>query len=117
MQGIEYDIKHKLRPQLFANHRYLTIGYNRLKEGKKWGDWTKEDVIKYHAKVVDALRDQGYNFPIHPNKGGIRELDLHSRKHEAMNKQSVDESPGSPAREAFARKFLKVPRNTDREKL
>jgi hypothetical protein len=51
-QGIDYDIEHGLRKQLNADHRYLHIGYVRLKHGKKWGEWTIPRIEKYHAMTL-----------------------------------------------------------------
>jgi len=62
MEGIDYDIKHRRQPQLIADHFYLHVGWNLLEQGKKWGEWSKQDIIEYHAKVVKALRELGLEF-------------------------------------------------------
>jgi len=76
MEGIDYDIKHRRQPQLIADHFYLHVGWNLLQAGKKWGEWTKRDIIEYHAKVVKALRDLGLEFK--PRKES--KLDMESEK-------------------------------------
>jgi hypothetical protein len=80
-EGIDYDIEHQLRPQLNRDHQLLHVGYVRLKQGKKWGNWTLERVVRYHRKVVKTLREMGYEYPVSPEsegKGLKRELDLKS---------------------------------------
>lgn len=65
--GVDYDIKHinERWREAIADLRYLgNSGYPRLKRGEKWGDWTLEDVLKYFAKLVDALRS--VYFPVIP---------------------------------------------------
>ena len=59
-EGVDYDLQHPKarRPQLVADLRYLSVGYDRLKRGLKWGDWTLEDVLKYFGTIVDTLREK-----------------------------------------------------------
>lgn len=46
--------------ELFASLRYLSNkAYPILDDGGDWGDWTMEDLLKYFASVVDALRREG----------------------------------------------------------
>ncbi len=80
--GIDYDIERHLPKQLNADHRYLHIGYVRLKNGKKWGQWTISRIERYHARIVDALRETGYKYPASAGKELVRELDVESRKYE-----------------------------------
>lgn len=80
--GIDYDIEHRLSKQLNADHRYLHIGYVRLKNGKKWGEWTIPRIEKYHAKIVQTLREIGYKYPASNKSGLIRDLDTGSQKYE-----------------------------------
>lgn len=55
--------------QLQADLRYLgNAGYPRLSAGKEWGEWILEDIFRYFAKIVDALRN--IYFPVMPPKIG-----------------------------------------------
>jgi hypothetical protein len=80
--GIDDDIENHFVRQLNADHRYLHIGYVRLKQGRKWGEWTFPRLAHYHAKIVDALRETGR--PYHPSmeEGLKKELDFASEKYE-----------------------------------
>jgi hypothetical protein len=49
--------RHKL--QLIGDLRYLSIGYQKIEDGELWGDWKKIELLKYFAKIVDALREIG----------------------------------------------------------
>jgi hypothetical protein len=60
VSGIKSDILFNRRKELIADHYYLHVAYNRLKTGKKWGEWTLKDVIKWHDKVTDKLLKLGY---------------------------------------------------------
>jgi len=40
ISGIRLDILFNRRKELIADHYYLHVAYNRLKAGKKWGNWT-----------------------------------------------------------------------------
>jgi len=73
--GVDRDIKNPRDrwKQLFADLRYLSLGYARIKEGKGWGEWKLDDVKRYFAKVVDALRS--VYFPILPPNEGDEEYD------------------------------------------
>lgn len=65
--GIEVDIHDPKRfyRQLFADWRCIgNVGYPRLKHNKGWGDWSIEDMVRYIARIVDALRS--VYFPIIP---------------------------------------------------
>ena len=65
--GVDYDIKHinERWREAIADLRYLgNSAFPRLKRGEKWGDWTIDDVLRYFAKLVDALRS--IYFPIIP---------------------------------------------------
>ncbi|MEN3051288.1 MAG: hypothetical protein ABC596_05700 [Candidatus Methanosuratincola petrocarbonis] len=67
-EGIDYDLAHPTTRwrELLADLRYLSLsGYPRLKEGKKWGDWTLEDIERYFATIVNTLRKECY-FPLLP---------------------------------------------------
>jgi len=58
-EGIDEDLKHPRTRwrELLADARYLgNSAWPRLKRGESWGDWTKEDVLRYFAKIVDVLR-------------------------------------------------------------
>jgi len=59
-EGVDYDLQHPKarRPQLVADLRYLSVGYDRLKRGLRWGDWTLEDVLRYFGTIVDTLREK-----------------------------------------------------------
>jgi len=73
-EGIDEDLAHPKEryKELIADLRYLgNSAFPRLKAGKKWGEWTLEDVLKYFAKIVDTLR--GIYFPILPPKKGSKE--------------------------------------------
>lgn len=63
--GVDYNIEHpkaKMK-ELFADLRYLgNSEYPTLKKNEKWGDWTLEDVLKYFAKIVDALRSVNLDY-------------------------------------------------------
>ncbi len=81
--GIDWDIENHLAKQLNADHRYLHIGYVRLKQGKKWGEWTIPRIARYHARIVKALREIGYEYG--QSKEGLnRELDIISQKYERV---------------------------------
>jgi len=70
-EGINDDLKNPSvrHKELFADLRYLgNSAYPRIIEGKKWKDWTKEDILKYYAAIVDCLRSVFY--PIVPPKIG-----------------------------------------------
>jgi len=65
--GVDYDIKHIRQRwrEAIADLRYLgNSAYPRLKRGEKWGEWTLDDVLRYFAKLVDALRS--VYFPLIP---------------------------------------------------
>jgi len=59
-EGVDYDLEHPKarRAELQADLRYLSVGYDRLKRGLKWGDWTLEDVLRYFGTIVDTLREK-----------------------------------------------------------
>jgi len=59
-EGVDYDLEHPKarRAELIADCRYLAVGYDRLKRGLKWGDWTLEDVLRYFGTIVDTLREK-----------------------------------------------------------
>jgi hypothetical protein len=85
-EGIDYDIENGLRAQLNRDHQLLHVGYDRLAQGKKWGQWTPERIVSYHRKVVGALRSMGYEYPVSPEsegKGLKRELDLKSENNKS----------------------------------
>jgi hypothetical protein len=43
--------------ELLADLRFLgNNAWPTLLKGEKWGEWTKEDAVKYFAKAVDSLR-------------------------------------------------------------
>lgn len=69
--GIEYDLSdpHERYKQLLADLYYLSLGWSRLQEGKEWGDWSKEDIEKTYAKIIDTLRSKLY-FPFIPPEEG-----------------------------------------------
>jgi len=75
-EGIDDDLKDPKAnwKELLADHRYLHIGYYRLKSGKKWGDWTEGDVVSYHAAVISALRK--LFFPMIPMRLGEKECGI-----------------------------------------
>jgi hypothetical protein len=82
-EGIDYDIENNLRLQLNRDHQVLHVGYVRLKQGRKWGNWDLERIIRYHAKVVRVLRKMGYEYPVTPVEEGKdlkRELDIKSEE-------------------------------------
>lgn len=68
-EGIDEDLKDPLSRwrELLADHRYLHIGWNRLKQGKKWGEFSKDDLVFYHAKITDVLRGKCF-FPMLPGE-------------------------------------------------
>ena len=75
-EGIDYDLAHPRTrwKELIADLRYLgNSAYPRLKAGKKWGDWTLEDVYKYFAKIIDTLRSE-CRFPWIPPFGKYKKL-------------------------------------------
>ena len=81
--GIDYDIETRLSLQLNRDHQVLRVGYVRLKQCKKWGNWMPERIVRYHAKVVEALRKMGYEYPVTPveeSKDLKREMDLKSEQ-------------------------------------
>lgn len=83
--SIEYDLKNAKERwrELNADHRYLHIGYIKIKNGGKWGDWTLEKIIRCHARIVDELRKLYFPYiPVSEDRPNLRELDLESRKFE-----------------------------------
>jgi len=84
-EGIQYDIENakERKKELIADHRYLHIGWARLKEKGEWGDWNKKRIIRCHAAIVDTLRKLGY--PMFPSDSPLAELDQESRKYEKTN--------------------------------
>ena len=68
--GIDRDLRQPKEHwrELIRDHQLLHIGFNRLKQGKEWGKWTEEDLVRYHAAVVSALRS--VYFPMIPAYGG-----------------------------------------------
>jgi len=73
-EGVDDDLKNPAvrHKELFADLRYIgNSGYPKLKEGKKWGEWKLEDVLKYYAAIVDVLRSVFY--PIISPKIGEKE--------------------------------------------
>jgi hypothetical protein len=72
--GIDEDMKNPVvrHKELFAGLRYLgDSGFPRIKEGKEWGEWKLEDILKYYAGITDCLRSVFY--PIIPPKIGEAE--------------------------------------------
>jgi len=75
-KGIDYDIQNPEErwQNLLSDLRYLgNSAWPTLNKGEKWGDWVRADVIKYFAKVVDALRS--VYFPVMPPKKGEEKYD------------------------------------------
>lgn len=69
--GIDEDLADPVKRFRFllADLRYLgDAGYPRLKQGKAWGEWKLEDILKYFAKIVDTLRGKVY-LPLLDHKG------------------------------------------------
>ena len=92
--GIEYDLEHAKERwrELNADHRYLHIGYIKIKNGSKWGDWTLEKIIRCHAQIVDKLRNLYFPYLIaSKDRPNLRELDLASRMYEKTNPPSTPE--------------------------
>jgi len=75
--GMDYDLKHpgtRWR-EIMADARYLgNTAFPRLLKGKKWGDWTLEDVEKYFAKCIDTLRSIGFIIPEKHNDSSFWKL-------------------------------------------
>lgn len=72
--GLDEDLRNpRERYQvLFAGLRYLGNGaYPNIGTEHKWKDWTREDILKYYAKIVDKLRSVYY--PIISPKMGDKE--------------------------------------------
>jgi len=70
--------------ELNADHRYLHVGFVRLKKGGSWGDWSEERIVLCHAEIVDALRKVGYPY-YRAGKDDpefMQELDRKSGRHE-----------------------------------
>ena len=67
--GVDYDLRHTNTKELFADHFYLHVAWDALKSGKKWGDWTKDEVLQYHAKIIDVLRKRSY--PMLPKNNSL----------------------------------------------
>lgn len=60
--GIDTDISdpQNLYRQLYADLRYLgNSAYPRIQQGKRWGEWDKEALRIYFAKILDALEEAG----------------------------------------------------------
>jgi hypothetical protein len=87
-KGVEYDIERPYErwKELNADHRYLHIGFIRLKEVGKWGDWTKDRFAKYHARIVDTMRKMYF-----PYLSTSNELDRLSKKYEKTKPPKEDE--------------------------
>lgn len=69
-EGIEYDLKHPQERwrELLGDLYYLSIGYSRLSQNDKWGNWTKKEIEKTSARIFDALRQ--IDFPFKPPARG-----------------------------------------------
>jgi len=92
--GIKYDLEHAKERwrELNADHRYLHIGYIKIKNGESWGNWNLERIIKCHAKIVDRLRSLYFPYiPAHKERPNLRELDLKSREYEKTDPPTTPE--------------------------
>jgi len=92
-EGIDEDLANPRErwPELNADHRYLHIGYARIRTGKPWGEWTLDDIVRYHAAIVDIMRKHYFPYEVETKKGLKRELDLKSRRYEKTNPPKTDE--------------------------
>ena len=105
-EGIDYDMEHPEERwrELLRDHQLLHIGFYRLKRGEPWGEWTEEDVVRYHAKIVDTLRR--LYFPMLPEREKPKteleawkvELDKRSRRFEETTPPKEDELEGWEAK-------------------
>jgi len=91
IETINYDIENKYErwPELIADHRYIQIWYARGRKTIRT-DGGEEDIVKVHARVVDALRSM--YFPMEPaERGKNAELDRLSRKFEKTSPPETEE--------------------------
>lgn len=80
--SVDFDLRKNDVKELVADHYYLHSGWSLLKTNGAWGEWTREELSEYHAKVVDVLRSKGYMmFPKNNS------LDEESKKSEETSKQ------------------------------
>lgn len=92
--GLDEDLRNpKERYRvLFAGLRYLgNSAYPSLGTEHKWKDWTREDILKYYAKIVDKLRS--VYFPIIPPKIGDKEFNTSYWKCYRASKRYIKSSP------------------------
>jgi len=44
----------------YGDHIFMHHIWSKVKKNNEWGGWKKEEVIKEHAAITDALRNKGY---------------------------------------------------------
>jgi hypothetical protein len=58
--AVNFDITNQNVKELFEDHSYLHSVYRKLTKKNESIDWTQEEVILYHSKIVDMLRAKGF---------------------------------------------------------
>lgn len=92
--GLDEDLRNpkERHVRLFADLRYLGNGaYPKIGKKGAWKEWTKEDILKYYAKIVDKLRSVW--FPIIPPKIGDKEFSTSYWKCYRESKEYMETSP------------------------
>lgn len=106
--------------ELLSDLRYLgNSAWPFLEDHDKWGTWTKEDVLKHFARIIDALRR--LHFPIMPLKIGNKKFNTSYWKcYRAASKYMETKPPKADEvklwdkkREEVLRKFEKFVRIFD----
>ena len=46
--------------EAYGDHVFMHFLFEKVKNGKEYGGWKKDEVIKEHAKITDELRNKGY---------------------------------------------------------
>ena len=70
--GVDYDLEHPKARQkeLIADAYYLgNSAFPRLLAGKKWGDWTLNDIENYFATIINTLRKENRLALVPPKRG------------------------------------------------
>lgn len=92
--GLDEDLRNPKgrHAQLFAGLRYLGNGaYPKIGLKGAWKEWTREDILKYYAKIVDKLRS--VYFPVTPPKIGDKEFNTSYWKCYRASKKYMKSTP------------------------
>jgi len=59
--GIDFDILNKNTKELFEDHTFLHNVFRTITKKKEENEWTQEEIILYHSKIIDVLREKGFS--------------------------------------------------------